>query len=112
MSFKFIAALEKATGVAVMPAPRRLDDTGGIAQSAIIMADLQHPDPRLNDDAGPCFLCHAAQDHHSVPFLSRGQYLPPPALNDPCTEGGPQQGASHQGASPPGLDLSGILCFF
>lgn len=92
--------------MAVIPAPRHLDDSDGTEQMEVDLAGVLHADPRLNSDTGTCFLYHLVQSLHASLLQLSGQYLSPPALNDPSTEGSLQQCASHQGASPPGLDLS------
>ena len=51
-----VGALEKATGVAVMPAPIDLDDTDSVEQMAVTKADAPHADQGLQLDRRPFLL--------------------------------------------------------
>lgn len=80
-----------------------------LAVATITLVALTHANPRLELDHR-LLLVHVdlQQGPLVLTQLSPPQH-PPPSLNHPDPEGGRQQGPTHQGATPPGLDLASCL---
>lgn len=76
---------------------------------AVTSVALPHANPGLEPDG--CLLLDDVDLQQVLPPLQNppAQDRPPPVLDHPGPEGGRQQGAAHQGATPPGLDFPGRL---
>lgn len=94
-----------------MTPPVRLDGPGSIKQPAVTPADTPHADPGLQPDDCPLLLLEGIQ--HGLPPLLHNlwQYQPPPALDNPGTEGCVQQRPTYQCTTPPSLDLYNLVVF-
>lgn len=94
-----------------MTSPVRLDGPDSLKQPAVTPADTPHADPGLQPDDCPLLLLEGIQ--HGLPPLLHNlwQYQPPPALNDPGTEGCVQQRPTYQCTAPPSLDLYNLVLF-
>lgn len=108
----YTVAPEESTGIAVVAFPVALDDTDGVEHLTVSPVDTPHTDQRLDLDHCPHCICIGNQGFPSLLLQLVLQGLPPPALNDPSPEGCVQQCPAYQGATPPGLNLCGCICFF
>lgn len=90
-------------------APWDLEDAEGVAHVTVTPMALPHANPGLELDSR--LLLDDIDLQQVLPPLKNPppQACSPPDLNHPGREGSHQQGATHQGAPPPGLDLPSRL---
>lgn len=102
---------QEGARLAVVVFPVALDDADGIEDLAVPPVDAPHPNQGLELDHRSLSVRVVNQRFPPLLLQIPPECQPPPALDDPGSEGCVEQGPAHQCATPPGLDLNGCFDF-